>query len=187
MYWEFLINLKEKTEKIVNHVGLHDQICWEGFSPVPVWYPVPAQKAEKEFDLYAFSWGDAMHVNTNTAEQPWIDEVSKMDPFTYFVNMNADTAAQKGLVSGDRVDIETWRGLKAQGVLKVRKSVRPDCVQIMGVAGHWAKGLPIARGKGVNFNSLLELRFSDLDPICATLDPLVKVKVIKAAPRVERH
>jgi molybdopterin-containing oxidoreductase family molybdopterin binding subunit len=185
LYWEFVLNLKEKTEVIAKDAGLQDQICWEGFSPVPVWYPVPAHKAKKEFDLYAFSWGDAMHVNTNTAEQPWIDEVSKMDPFTYFVNMHEDTAAQKGLASGDRVVVETWRGLKVQGVLKVRKSVRPDCVQMMGVAGHWAKGLPIARGKGVNFNSLLELRFSDLDPICATLDPLVKVKVTKGAVHPE--
>ena len=185
IYWEFVLNLKEKTEKITEEAGLYDQVCWDGFSPVPVWYPVPAHKAGGEFDLYAFSWGDAMHVNTNTAEQPWIDEVSKMDPFTYFVNMHADTAAKKGLASGDRVEVETWRGLKVKGVVRVRKAMRPDSVAMMGVAGHWAKGLPIARGKGVNFNSLIELRFSDLDPICATLDPLVKVKVTKIAKQSE--
>jgi anaerobic selenocysteine-containing dehydrogenase len=100
--------------------------------------------------------------------------------------MNNDTAARKGLAPGDRVAVETWRGLKVKGVLQVRKAMRPDCVSMMGVAGHWAKGLPIAKGKGVNFNSLIETRFSDLDPICASLDPLVKVKVMKAAAGAEQ-
>ncbi|MGD8836494.1 MAG: molybdopterin-dependent oxidoreductase [Desulfobacteraceae bacterium] len=187
LYWEFMVDIKAKTEEITDAVGISDQMCWEGLSPVPVWYPVPAQKAEKEFDLYAFSWGDAMHVNTNTAEQPWIDEVSQMDPFTYFVLMNTDTAAKKGLAPGDRLEVETWRGLKVRGVLQVREAMRPDCVSMMGVAGHWATGLPIAKGKGVNFNSLIETRFSDLDPICASLDPLVKVKVTKTAARAEHR
>jgi anaerobic selenocysteine-containing dehydrogenase len=102
-----------------------------------------------------------------------------MNPFTYFVNMNADTAARKGLKPGDRVEVESWRGLKVRGVLQVRKGQHPETLTIMGTSGHWAKGQPIARGKGVNFNSLIEVRFSDLDPLCANLDPLVKVKVTK--------
>jgi molybdopterin-containing oxidoreductase family molybdopterin binding subunit len=179
IYWEFLIGVGEKMEKITKEAGLGESIEWKNFTPVPRWYPVPAHKADGQFDLYAFSWADATHVNTNTAEQPWIDEASNMNPFTYFVNMNADTAAQKGLKAGDRVEIESWRGLKVQGVLQVRKGQHPQTLNIMGVAGHWAKGLPIAKGKGVNFNSLIELRFSDLDPICGTLDPLVKVKVTR--------
>ncbi len=179
VYWEFLIDVKEKTEKITREAGLDGAIAWQYFSPVPRWYPVPAHQADRQFDLYAFSWGDAMHVNTNTAEQPWIDEASAMNPFTYFINMNAETAARKGLKAGDRVEVESWRGLKVKGVLQVRKGQHPETLTIMGVAGHWAKGQPIARGKGVNFNSLIELRFGDLDPICATLDPLVKVKVTK--------
>jgi anaerobic selenocysteine-containing dehydrogenase len=179
VYWEFLINIGEKTLQICKEAGLDGLLEKKAYSPFPRWYPVPAHTADPQFDLYAFSWGDAMHVNTNTAEQPWIDEASNMNPYTYFVNMNADTAAHKGLKARDRVEIESWRGLKVQGVLQVRKGQHPQTLAIMGVAGHWAKGLPVAKGKGVNFNSLIELRFSDFDPICATLDPLVKVKVKK--------
>lgn len=179
LYWEFMLDLKNKTENIMRKADLYDAFVWEAFSPVPVWYSVPAHKADEQFDLYAFSWADAMHINTNTAEQPWIDEVSKLDPFTYFINMNTATAKEKGLKQGDHVMVETWRGLKVHGVLQVRKAQHPETLTMMGVAGHWAKGQPVARGKGVNFNSLIQLRFSDLDPICATLDPLVKVKVTK--------
>jgi anaerobic selenocysteine-containing dehydrogenase len=179
LYWEFLIDLGEKTKSITKEAGLDGSIEWKYFTPVPRWYPVPAHKTDPEFDLYAFSWADAMHVNTNTAGQPWIDEASNMNPFTYFVNMNSEAAARKGLKPGDRVEIESWRGLKVRGVLQVRKGQHPETLTIMGTAGHWAKGQPIARGKGVNFNSLIDLRFSDFDPICATVDILVKVRVKK--------
>ena len=102
-----------------------------------------------------------------------------MNPYTYFITMNADTAAKQGIKAGDRIEVESWRGLKVRGTLQTRKGMHPETLGVMGVAGHWAKGLPIARGKGVNFNSLIENRFSDLDPLCATLDPLVKVKVTR--------
>jgi len=179
IYWEFLLDLGEKTKKIAKEVGFEERFQWNYFNPCPRWYPVPAHKAPAQFDLYAFSWGEAMHVNTNCAEQPWIDEVSNMNPYTYKINMHAATATQKGLKAGDVIEVETWRGLKIQGMLQVRNGQHPQSLTIMGVAGHWAKGLPIAKGKGVNFNSLLELQFDDLDPICATLDPLVKVQVRK--------
>jgi len=116
-----------------------------------------------------------MHVNTNTAERPWIVEASNMSPFTYFVNMNAETVAKKGLKPEDLMEVELWRGLKVRPVLQVRKGQHRETLAIMGTSGRWAKGQPIARGKAVNFNSLIELWFTDFDPTCAPLDHLVKV------------
>ena len=179
IYWEFLIDVGQKIKKIFDEADLKDALEWRYYSPVPRWYPLPSYKADPQFDLFAFSWGEAFHVNTNCAEQPWIDEASKMNPFSYFVNMNEETAKKKGLKAGDRVEIESWRGLKVQGVLQLRKGMHPQTMAIMGVSGHWAKGLPIAKGKGVNFNSLIKLHLSDIDPISCSLDPLVKVKVRK--------
>jgi anaerobic selenocysteine-containing dehydrogenase len=181
IYWEFLIDTGGKIKQILTDAGVGQDMEFRFYSPVPRWYPPPAHKAPPEFDLFAFSWADAMHGNTSTAEQPWVDEASAMNPFTYFINMNADTATIKGLKPGDHVEIESWRGLKVNGVLQVRKAQHPNTLTIMGVTGHWAKGQPIARRKGVHFNSLIELRFSDIDPITASLDPLVKVKVRKIA------
>ena len=49
----------------------------------------------------------------------------------------------------------------------------------MGVSGHWAKGMPVARGKGVNFNSLIDFSIRGMDPLTATVDILVKTKLTK--------
>ena len=182
IYWEWMLGLKEETKKIAGEIGLAGDLAWEAFDPLPVWYPiVPHSVDNREFDLYAFSWAEAMHANTNTQEQPWLDEASKMNPFTYFVNINADTAKQKGLKSGDRVEVESWRGLKVQGILQTRKGQHPQTLTVMGVSGHWAKGKPISRGKGVHFNSLISLQLSDCDPISFNIEPTVKVKVRKIA------
>ena len=172
---EFLIDLKEKTQAITREAGLDGAIAREYYVPVPRWYPVPAQKAELQFDLYSFPGATPCSVNTNTAERPWIVEASNMSPFTYFVTMNTDAAAKKGLESGDRVEVESWRGLKVRGVLQVRKGQHRETLAIMGTSGRWAKGQPIAYCKAVNLNFLIELWFTDFDPTCAPLDHLVKV------------
>ena len=179
VYWEFLINIKEKAEKILQQIGLDGVLDMKQYDPLPMWSPIPAHHADPSYDLYAFSWADVMHQNSNTMEIPWLDEVSRMNPFTYYVNINAETAEKKGLKAGDLVEIETWRGLKVQGVLQTRQGVHPQALNIMGVSGHWAKGMPIAKGKGVNFNSLLEHRFADMDPISCSIDITTKVKIRK--------
>ena len=180
VYWEFLINTKEKVQAILEEIGLDGILDMQQYDPLPMWSPIPAHEVtDPSYDLYAFSWGDAMHGNSNTQEQPWIDEVSRTNPYTYFVNVNEDTAKSKGLKAGDLVEIESWRGLKVQGILQTRKGMHPQTLNIMGVSGHWAKGQPIAKGKGVNFNSLIDFRFGDMDPISGSIDVTVKVKVKK--------
>ena len=49
----------------------------------------------------------------------------------------------------------------------------------MGVSGHWAKGMPIAKGKGVNFNSLIDFTIKGMDPLTATVDICVKCRLRK--------
>jgi anaerobic selenocysteine-containing dehydrogenase len=112
-------------------------------------------------------------------ETPWIDEVSAMNPFTYNVTMNADTARHKGLKDGDRIEIESVYGNKATGTLKVRRGQHPETLAIMGTAGHWAKGQPVARGKGTHFNALMDARMEECDPVSFNLELCLKVKVTK--------
>lgn len=179
-YWEFLLGVREKVAEITKNIGLEGYLDLAQYDPCPIWRPAPANEVDdKSFDLYAFSWGDAMHGNSNTQQQPWIDEVSRMNPFTYFVNINEETAKAKGLKAGDLVEIESWRGLTVKGMLQTRQGIHPAALTVMGVSGHWAKGQPIAKGKGVNFNSLIDFRFADMDPISCTIDVCVKVKVRK--------
>jgi hypothetical protein len=51
---------------------------------------------------------------------------------------------------------------------------------MVGTAGHWAKGQPVARGKGTNFNFLMDAKLEECDPVSLNLELCVRVRVNKA-------
>lgn len=178
LYWEFLIDQGEKTKRVAQGLGI--ELDWEHYSALPEWFPIPPhQVTDPRYDLYCFNVCDSLHVGSTTVEQPWLDEAGRMNPYTYTIAMNADVARQKGLKDGDTTELESDKGNKVQGVLKVRKGQHPQTVTIMGRAGHWSPGMPIARGKGIGFQFLMDNRLRDCDPITWHAEPCVKVKVTK--------
>jgi len=55
--------------------------------------------------------------------------------------------------------------------------------EVVGIAnngGHWAPGMPVARGKGVFFEALMPLNLKALDPVSLTMDCDARVMVYKA-------
>ena len=92
--------------------------------------------------------------------------------------MSAETAKQKGLEDKDLIEIESMYGHKIRGTLKLRKGQHPQTIALVS-AGHWAKGQPIAAGKGANFYALLESKFENCDPLAFTIEMAVRVKVTK--------
>jgi anaerobic selenocysteine-containing dehydrogenase len=112
-------------------------------------------------------------------ETPWINELSHMNPYTYNITMNLDTAQKKGLKDGDIIEIETKVGRKVTGTLKTMEGQHPLTVGIAACSGHWSPGLPIAMGKGANFDKLLELDLQHVDPISLNIETAVRVKVKK--------
>lgn len=180
LYWEFMLNAREKTEEIAKKVGMWDYYDWNVYDPMPFWFPLEAHKTDPEaYPLYAFSFSEPFHSNSNNQQLPWVDELSKMNPYTYYVNINEDTARSMGLKAGDHVRIETSHGLSTTGYVQTRQGIHPQCLGVMGVSGHWAKGLPVAKGKGVNFNSLIDFTIRDMDPLTATVEILVKARLVK--------
>jgi molybdopterin-containing oxidoreductase family molybdopterin binding subunit len=178
IYREHMIDLGQNIQEIAKKLGI--EMDWEHYTALPEWFPCPPHLVENaEYDLYCFAYRDPLHSNSHTMEQPWLDEVSMMNPYTYNITMNANMAKRKGLKEGDIIELESDKGNKVQGVVQLRKAQHPQAVAIMGTAGHWAPGLPIARGKGVHFNSLMELRWDECDPISLSYETCVKVKVSK--------
>ena len=57
----------------------------------------------------------------------------------------------------------------------------PFVIGIAGNAGHWAKGIRLSAGKGVNFNGLLPYGLEMCDVISSALDQSAPLKVYKAA------
>jgi anaerobic selenocysteine-containing dehydrogenase len=178
IYLEHLVEMKEKIEAINKETGLGFRT--DQFTPYISWTPSSIHQVDNPgFDLYCFSYRDIIHSGTFTMEQPWIDEVSRMNPYTYNITLNRQTAEKKGLKEGDIIEIENLRGYKVTGRLKLMEGQHPQVIGIATCGGHWTQSQPIARGKGTNFNELLELDQAHLDPICTTLETCVRVKVRK--------
>jgi len=182
IYLEFMINQREKVKKISEEIGIN--LNWNQYTPLITWFPCsPHLLKESQYDLYCFAYRDILHTASSTMETPWLDEASHMNPYTYNVTMNPEMAKQKGLKNGDLIEIESIYGNKARGRLELRNGQHPQTLAIAGTAGHWAKGQPIARGKGTNFNFLMEARIEECDPISLNLELCLRVRVNKVEKR----
>ena len=176
IYWEFLVPLGERTAAIAEPRGL--KIPREYYEPLPDHLPCLSHCCKTpEFDFYAFYYRDSIQANSFTMENPWLDETAKLDPFSYTIAINADAGKRKGLRDGAPVWVETETGRKVKGRVKLTQAIHPEGLGIAACAGHWGDGMPVAKGKGVFFNELLELDWNHASPINFNLDLCVKVKV----------
>jgi anaerobic selenocysteine-containing dehydrogenase len=182
IYMEFLFDIGKKAREIGERVGL--EMEWEQYTPLVSYFSTIAHKEmDSVYDLLAFSYRDILHTNSATLENPWLNEVSELCPYTYTITINTDTAKKKGLKDGDVVWLETHHKKKERGILKLMEGQHPQTVGIAGQAGLWAKGRPIAKGKGSNFDLLLESDLSHLDPITLSLETSTPVKVYRDGGR----
>ncbi|MFH1350032.1 MAG: molybdopterin-dependent oxidoreductase, partial [Pseudomonadota bacterium] len=177
IYLEFMADQKKKIKKIADEIGI--KMDWEQYTPFISWYPCePHQVKDPQYDLFCFAYRDIIHTGSCTMEQPWLDEASQMNPYTYSITMNKDTGEQKGLKDKDWVEIESVYGHKVRGILKLRRGQHPQTISLVS-AGHWAKGQPIAKNKGSRFTPLLETWFEKCDPLTLNIETCVKVKINK--------
>jgi len=119
------------------------------------WQPCRAQQAQIGFDLQAVSYAVPWQSASQTCENPWLDEVSQSEPYSYFICLNPRTAVARGVADGDVIWVESTAGRRVRGRVRLSEGVHPEAVAIAGNGGHWARGMPVARGQGVFFNALL--------------------------------
>ncbi|TAK48155.1 MAG: molybdopterin-binding protein [Xanthobacteraceae bacterium] len=178
IYHEYLIELGEKTAGLCQQGNMSFDMRYYG--PLPEWLPCPSHEvADSEFDLYAFYYRDAIQANSFTMQNPWIDETARMDPYSYRIAINGATARKKGLHDNEVVWIESVKGRRVAGRIKVTEAIHPEAIGIAACAGHWSKHQPIAKGKGVFFNELLEVDFEHTSPVNLNMDLCSKVKVYR--------
>jgi anaerobic selenocysteine-containing dehydrogenase len=178
IYMEYLVHMREEVEKINQETGL--SIDLEQYTPLISWFPCTNHKVkDPKYDLYCYSYRDTLHSASSTMEQPWLDEASRMNPYTYNITMNVETGKEKGIKDGDGIEVETYQGRKAEGTVKLMEGQHPQTIGIAATSGHYAKGQPIALGKGTNFDTLLPMDFEHMDPICGNIETAVRVRVSK--------
>ena len=179
VYYEINEHDREPVRQRAEKIGMHME--WDQYSGLISYFPSVMYKDApegSEFDLVAISPRDALHTQRFSAENAWVDEMSQSNPYTYNIVMHEETAAKKGIKEGDLVCLENFRGDKVSGRVKLSQLVHKQAVAAVGLGG-WAKGRPIARGKGLNFNNLLPADHKHIDPITGAFEINVKVKAYK--------
>ena len=181
-YWDFMLEAKEKVEAKVAELD----IPWEtdDYIPLPEWRPgVEFYADDPAYDIFPVYYTNASNTDTWTVQNAWLNEVNEEDGVTYLIEMNAATAAAKGLASGDTVRLTSTPGYSIEGKLVLTEGIHPECVS--SVVGTWdaqSKYLTIAQGKGVNLVNLIPGQDpARMDHIVSAFDQLIRVKVEKVS------
>jgi anaerobic selenocysteine-containing dehydrogenase len=177
IYFEHMLNVAEQVRAVAERIGL----AWDvtPYTPLLRFIPCHALEEDGEHDLLIVNFKVPFHTFSVSGENPWIDELSVANPYTYHVMINSRTAARKRLEDGDRVLIRSRYG-EEEGTLRVTELIHPDCLGIPGTFGHWAQKKSVSAGKGSSFNNLLPPpSLERIDPITGQVDTCVRVKLEK--------
>jgi len=186
-YWRWFIDaripiyhggLAEDREEIAmrgEKAGFH--MDWGHYTGLITYFPsIIHSKPDPEYDLFVVSPRDPISSYRFSMQNPYISEMALRDPFSLNITMNVETAKKKGIRDGDTIFLENRWGDKVSGDVKLTNLIHPQVIAMTGLGG-WAKGRPLARGKGVNPNKLLRLDQDYVCPITGTLEITARVKV----------
>ncbi len=151
------------------------------YQVLPEWKPCAAYgDVSPPYDLYVVNFKLPFHSLSFTTQNPWLSDLAEHNPYAYKILINAETAKRKGVKDGDPIWVESVAG-KVRGEAKLTECIHPEVVGIAGVFGSWAEGKPVAKGKGVHFNTLLPINMDRIDPVSTGVDSCIRVKVSRAA------
>lgn len=180
LYYEWVVGWGERLKKILPPAGI--ELDWRHYTPLPDYFLCPPHEVkDPAYDLYAMTCRDILHQGSSSLENPWLDEGSQMNPYTFNIQMNEEVGRRKGLKDGDVIWVESSQGpeRKTKGKVKLMPGIHPQVIGMSACAGHWSKNLPIAQGKGPHFNDLVVSKADNFDPVSFSLEVCAKVKVYK--------
>ena len=177
IYLEHFLDRGEQLKGVLTQMNLDWDLS--DYKPLSEWMPCPSYEAVQkgEYDLIAVHFKFPFVYGSYGNENPWIDELCEQTN-AYRILINASVAKAKGISDGDSVWLES-PVQKVRATAKVTQCIHPQAVGVGGHFGHWAPGMPISRGKGINFNALVPTDLDHIDMISSALDHCVQVKVYK--------
>jgi len=176
LYNEWVKRCGEQVEQMAREKGIKG-VHTKGFLTLPDWYPCRAGQAREGYDLQAIYYRVPWHTFSMTYENPWLDEISRGEPYSYFICINTATARDKGIADGAPIEVEGVDGAKITGRARTTEGIHPDVLAVANNGGHWAHGMPFARGKGVFFNQLLPMDLEHTDLVSLSIDCDARVRV----------
>ena len=180
VYLEFLEHDRPVLEDLGKQLGIDMQ--WERYTGTIGYFPssLYSKDIPAEYDMVVFSFKDAAVAGSVSPQNPWLNEILATNPYTYNLMINEETAKKKKIKDGDMATVENPEGDKVTGRVKLMKGIHRQTIGCCGHLGSWAKGKPLARGKGVNMNTLLRLTHKHLCPITLAPETSWRVKIYKA-------
>ncbi len=157
------------------------RLNWDYFTGLTSYFPsvINAEEpSDSDYNLLVISQRDPLMTYRFTAGNPYINEVALLNPYTYNIAMNVETAKKKGIKEGDVICLENPWGDKVTGNVKLTQLIHPQVVAAVGL-GSWARGRPISQGKGVNPTALLRQDQHRFCPISGAAEPTARVKAYK--------
>ncbi len=178
VYLEHFPKRGQELKKVMEEM----KMPWDfsDYRALPEWMPCESFEKRKkgEYNLVAVHFKLPFVYGAYGNENPWINEICERTPYTYSLLINEDVAKKKGIKDGDDIWVES-PVYKSKAVAKLTQCIHPEVVGIGGHFGHWAKGMPIAQGKGLPFNAFLPHDMEHIDKISTAMDSCVAVKVYK--------
>lgn len=181
IYNEWVVRSGEQVKRIARERGM-EGIDTSGFLPLPDWRPCRAYQPKAGYDFQAIYYRVPWHTFSMTYENPWLDEISRGEPYSYFICINAKSARERGIGDGDPIELESVDGSSIRGRARLTEGVHPEVLAVANNGGHWARGMPFAKGKGVFFNQLQPLDLEHTDLVSLTMDCDARVKVRRIQP-----
>jgi molybdopterin-containing oxidoreductase family molybdopterin binding subunit len=159
LYYENVLEAGNRVKAVVDQMGLKD---WDysDYVALPEWRPCASHTPSGEFDLKVVNYRVPTHYQSWTAQNPWLSEVAELNPYAQKILINTQAAGRRGIKDKDTICVESSVG-KVTGKAKVTECIHPEVVGISSHFGSYAKGKPVAFGKGANFNKLVPY---DRDP-----------------------
>lgn len=180
IYYEHHLHTKPKLMELCEKVGV--EFDWDQWCALISYFPDVLYTEEpwpdSEYDLIAISHRDVLHTHRTSAQNPWCDVCSKINPYSHHWVMHEETAKKKGISEGDWIVAENLVGDRSIARVKLTKLIHPNVIGGVGLGG-WAKGRPIAKGKGVRFNTLLRSNHKRIDAITSSFESGARVKAYK--------
>jgi anaerobic selenocysteine-containing dehydrogenase len=180
IYQEYLLKKGEEVRAAL----AGRKVRWDlsDYAVLPDWRPSAADDEDAtQYDLYAVPFKLPFLGLSLAAENPWLSDLGERHPYAFRLLMHRRAANARGIREGDEV-VVTSRAASVTGGVHLTEGIHPDTVAIVGISGHWAKGMPAARGRGLHFNSLVPFDLDNVDKLSSAFDSKVKVRVTRAGP-----
>lgn len=168
LYYEFLLDAGRDVKTVTEGLGLPWDVA--DYQPIPDWKPCLSYlKRDSAYDLYLVNYKVPTQIHGIGRSNPILRSLTE-DHGHDSVLINAETAKRKGITDGDDVILETIKGRKATGRVRLTERIHPE---VLGTMQH-------KLAHGADFNSLVTLDNDTMDFVGCAVDSCLLVRISKA-------